>query len=580
MTMVSHIPTRAELAPGTTKIDIDRIGMCLDTRDARRLDVIECTNREEKAMRADALIDEQFAGELAAAGLYEARTLWDLAVSAPSDRIAVVCPVNGEVTYQTLVTEALALATRWFDEGLRPEDVVILQVPNSYEFVLAHLALTRLGAITLAVPTNYRGTELRMIAEASRARGLVCHPGHRACPGHEVFEKLRATVSFVWPVEGGALRAAGACLSGVTLPPPPDPDDVTLMMSTSGTTGIPKLVLHTHRGTVGGMVQAVAEAMGLNSSDVLFAPSPLAHASGLQYGVRLAIALGTTLLLLDKWDPDEATLLVERYRGTWALGATPFLYDLCKLPEDRRRRLTSLRVFACGGAPIPQSVARTAREALPSVSICPAWGMSETGMVTVLRPDDPAEKIVSTDGRVIPGWQLRIRAVKGRDAAPNEVGEIQVRGAGLYHGYYRRPDLTKEAVPDGWLRTGDLGYLDEDGFLRCEGRIKDLIIRGGVNISSVEVEEEVRSHPHIEDVAIIGVPDPRLGERVGAIVIPARSTEEVPGVEELGAYLVARGLARNKHPEHIAVVDEFPKTPAGKVQKHVLRARYAPTDAG
>jgi acyl-CoA synthetase (AMP-forming)/AMP-acid ligase II len=201
-------------------------------------------------------------------------------------------------------------------------------------------------------------------------------------------------------------------------------------------------------------------------------------------------------------------------------------------------------------------------------------------MVTVLRPNDPAEKVVSTDGRVIPGWQLRIRTPDGREAEPNEVGEIQVRGAALFHGYYERPDLTNEAVPDGWLRTGDLGYLDEDGFLRCGGRIKDLIIRGGVNISSGEVEEEVRSHPDIEDVAVIGVPDPRLGERVGAVVIPARSAAEVPSVEELDVYLTGRGLARNKHPEHIVVVDEFPRTPAGKVQKHVLRARYIPAEAG
>ena len=529
-------------------------------------------------MRADALIDEQFLAELTAAGLYEARTLWDLAITAPSDRTAVVCPVNGEIAYGTLIEEALSLATQWQEEGLRPGDVVILQLPNCYEFVLAHLALTRLGAITLAVPTNYRGTELEAIATGSRARGVVCSPSHRACPDAVVYEQLRESVpsvTYLWPVEGGALRAAVGDRPGAALPPPPDPDEVTLIMSTSGTTGTPKLVLHTHRNTVGGTLQSAAGVMGVDSSDVLFSPSPLAHASGLQYGVRLALALGTTLLLLDRWDPERAAQLIERYRATWILGATPFLYDLGKLPEDERRRLKSLRVFACGGAPIPPSVARAAREALPNVSICPVWGMSETGMVTILRPDDPVEKVVGSDGRVVPGWQLRIRTVDGRDAAPGEIGEIQVRGAALFHGYYERPDLTAAAVPDGWLHTGDLGYLDEDGFLRCQGRIKDLIIRGGVNISSGEVEEEVRSHPRIEDVAVVGIPDPRLGERVGAVVIPAVGADRVPGVAELDAYLTDRGLARNKHPEHILVVDEFPRTPAGKVQKHLLRARLA-----
>jgi acyl-CoA synthetase (AMP-forming)/AMP-acid ligase II len=533
-------------------------------------------------MRAEAIVDEQFLAELAASGLYEPQTLWDLAIAAPAERTAVVCPANGEIDYRTLIEEAVALAAQWQDEGMRPGDVVIVQLPNCYEFVLAHLALTRLGAITLAVPTNYRGTELAVIASGSHARGVVCCPSHRACPDAEVYEHLRESVPSVthlWVTEGGALRAAAGRQPRATLPPPPEPDEVTIIMSTSGTTGTPKLVLHTHRGTVGGTLQAIAGEMGIDSSDVLFAPSPLAHASGLQYGVRLAVALGTTLLLLDRWDPEKAADLIERYRATWTLGATPFLYDLSRLPGHDRRRLESLRVFACGGAPIPPSIARAAREALPNVAICPVWGMSETGMVTVVRPGDPAEKIVSSDGRVVPGWQLRIRTVDGRDAATNEVGEIQVRGAALFHGYYQRPDLTAATVPDGWMRTGDLGYLDEDGFLRCQGRIKDLIIRGGVNISAGEVEDEVRSHPQIADVAIIGIPDPRLGERVGAIVIPAAGADQVPSVEELDAYLTGRGLARNKHPEHIMVVDEFPTTPAGKVQKHLLRARFAPSGA-
>jgi len=528
-------------------------------------------------MRAEAVIDKQFLAELAASGLYESQTLWDLAGAASPERIAVVCPRNGEVTYATLLTEAERLARSWFSQGLQPGDVVIVQLPNCYEFVLTHLALTRLGAITLAVPTNYRGAELRRIADASHARGVVCSPEHRACPDREVFDQLlegAESMAFLWPIEGGYLRAPGQRPSP-QLPPLPDPEDVTLIMSTSGTTGTPKLVLHTHRSTVGGTLQAVAGVMGIDSTDVLFAPSPLAHASGLQYGVRLALALGTTLLLLDRWDAEHGADLIERYRATWALGATPFLYDLSKLPDSDRARLKSLRVFACGGAPIPSSIAQTAREALPNVRICPVWGMSETGMVTVVRPGDPETKIVSSDGRVVPGWELRISTVDGRIASPNELGEIQVRGAALFHGYYERPDLTQAAVPDGWMRTGDLGYLDEDGFLRCQGRIKDLIIRGGVNISAGEVEDEVRSHPLIEDVAVVGVPDPRLGERVGAIVIPALGADRLPSVAELDGYLTERGLARNKHPEHIFPVKEFPRTPAGKIQKHLLRERFA-----
>jgi acyl-CoA synthetase (AMP-forming)/AMP-acid ligase II len=166
---------------------------------------------------------------------------------------------------------------------------------------------------------------------------------------------------------------------------------------------------------------------------------------------------------------------------------------------------------------------------------------------------------------------VRVVTADGRNAAPREVGEIVTRGAALFHGYYERPDLTAAAVPDGWMRTGDLGYLDEDGFLRCEGRLKDLIIRGGVNISAGEVEDVVRGHSEIEDVAVVGVADPRLGERVGAVVVPATSSDRVPSIEALGVFLTERGLARNKHPEHVVVVDSLPRTPAGKVQKFILR---------
>lgn len=527
-------------------------------------------------MHAEALVEADFLAGLADKGYYEAQTLWDLALGAPPDRLAVVCPTNGEVTYRTLVAEATALAARFVAEGLESGDVVLIQLPNCYEFVLAHLALTRIGAITLPLPTNYREAEITVIATASRARGIVCSPRHRATPDVYVYESVRDTIpsiEHIWTIEGGALRSAPAVGSDVSLPDLPDPDEVTLIMATSGTTGVPKLVLHTHRSTVGGALQAVAGEMGLGPDDVLFAPSPLAHASGFQYGTRLAIALGTTLLLLDKWEPVEAAALIERYGATWTLGATPFLYDLSRLPQDVRDRLGSLRVFACGGAPIPPSIAAAAREALPRVSICPVWGMSETGMVTLVRPGDPAEKVLSSDGRIVPGWELRIRTVDGMDAGPGEVGEIQVRGSALFHGYYERPDLTHEAVPDGWLRTGDLGYADEDGYVRCQGRAKDLIIRGGVNISSVEVEDQIRTHPAVEDVAVIGVADPRLGERIGAVIVLAEGAE-VPTVDDLDAYLTDRGLARNKHPEHIVTIDELPRTPAGKVQKFVLREEY------
>jgi acyl-CoA synthetase (AMP-forming)/AMP-acid ligase II len=348
-------------------------------------------------------------------------------------------------------------------------------------------------------------------------------------------------------------------------------------MATSGTTGEPKLVLHSHRSTVGGVIQAVAAEMGLTNDDVMFMPSPISHATGLQYGVRLGLALGTTVALQERWDPREAAELMHRCRASWTMGATPFLHDLLGLDEWVLDRVhESLRMFVCGGAPIPGALAERATRQLPAVSLMAAWGMSETGIVTLVRPGDPLDKVIGTDGRPVPGWEVRIVDEQGRVLGTHETGEIECRGAALFHGYYGRPDFTTDATGDGWLRTGDLGAIDDDGYLRCLGRIKDLVIRGGLNISAVEVEDHVRRHPAVRDVAVVGTPDERLGERICAVIVP---DGEAPTVEELGRFLGELGLARQKHPERIIVLDALPLTPTGKVQKFLIREQLG-TQAG
>lgn len=508
---------------------------------------------------------ERWRGE----GLRQDVTIWALATAVDRDAVAVICPRNGPVTYGTLVGEAECLAASWHAGGIEPGDVVLLQIPNWYEFVLAHLALSRLGAVTLPTLPLYRKRELAFIAVASGARAIVGAPDEAGCPPQALYEELRdlPELDHVWRAEDLRSIAIG---DATILPPPPDPDDVTIVMATSGTTGDPKLILHSHRSTVGGVLQGVAEELTLGAGDVMFMPSPISHATGLQYGVRMAIALGATLLLQHRWEPHEAATLVARHKARWVMGATPFLFDLVGLPEAERASLSSLELFICGGAPVPESLAVEATEALPQVSLMAAWGMSETGIVTLVRPGDPLAKVVGTDGRPVPGWDVRVASPAGDPMPVGQEGEIQCRGAALFEGYLGRPDLTQEAVPDGWLRSGDIGRMDEDGYLRCLGRIKDLIIRGGVNLSATEIEDAVRLHPAISDVAVIGAPDPRLGERVCAVVV---GSSELPSVVELGQFLLAQGLAKQKLPESIVAVEALPVTPTGKVQKHVLRGR-------
>lgn len=522
-------------------------------------------------MKSTSLVEPLVLERWRSEGLRRDVTLWELATAVARDAVAVICPRNGPVTYGTLVDEAESLAAAWHAAGIEPGDVVLLQIPNWYEFVLAHLALTRLGAITLPTLPLYRKRELTFIAGASGARAIVGAADQAGCPPQDLYEGLLdlPELKHFWRADDLRAMATGDVM---TLPPPPDPEDVTIMMATSGTTGDPKLILHSHRSTVGGVLQRIAEEMTLDAGDVMFMPSPISHATGLQYGVRMAIALGATLLLQQRWEPHEAAALIACHRARWVMGATPFLFDLVGLPAAERESLSSLELFICGGAPVPESLAAQATEALPQVSLMAAWGMSETGIVTLVRPGDPIAKVTGSDGRPMPGWDVRVASPDGEPVPVGQEGEIQCRGAALFEGYIGRQDLTRDAVPDGWLRSGDIGRMDEDGYLRCLGRIKDLIIRGGVNLSATEIEDAVRLHPAIRDVAVIGAPDPRLGERVCAVVV---ADGELPTVLELGEFLLAQGLAKQKLPESIVPVDALPATATGKIQKHLLRARLS-----
>jgi cyclohexanecarboxylate-CoA ligase len=515
-------------------------------------------------------------------GLWQAHTLWDLAKRADPDRVAIVCPRHGSITYRQLTEEAERLAGVWQAHGISAGDPVILQIPNWYEAPLAHLALTRLGAITLPALPTYRAREITQLVEASGATAIVGATTFHHSPSEEFYRSVVAeseTLRECWLVDdqAGGLRGVAAAGSSDGLSHPPDPDELTILIATSGTTGAQKLVAHSHRSTLGGVLGRIAtDIIGLQEEDVILMASPVTHMTGLQYGIRMAAWLGATLVLMDRWNPADAAELVSTHGVTYTQGATPFLYDLVNLPGESREKLHTLRSFACGGAPIPPELAQRALEVMPGTALLPTWGLSETAIVTLVGPNDPPEKVTGSDGRAVPGWEVRIVSPEGDPVPPDVTGEIECRGAGLFHGYFGREDLTRSTLHDGWLRTGDRGRMDPHGYVRCLERIKDLIIRGGLNVSPSEIEALMRHHPNVEQVAVVGVPDERLGERICAVVIPRG---EAPTVGEIGEFLLAKGLSKQKLPERIVAVDSFPVTAAGKVQKFVLREQVSELQA-
>ena len=467
--------------------------------------------------------------------------------------------------------------------GAGPGGVISCQLPNWNEFILLLLAAGRLGAVVHPIPPIYRASELRFILNRLES-SVVVIPGtfrgfdHVAMLGALRPEVPRVEHVFVARGTPGAgmlpftrlTDTAWEAREGRRGLPGSDPNRVHEVIFTSGTTGEPKGVMHTPN-TVLAIISPVIERLALSERDVVLMSSTFAHQTGYLYGYCMTFVLGATGVWLDVWNAAEAARLIAAEGVTFTMGATPFLQDLTYVTTQAD--LSSLRVFISAGAPIPRPLVRDARARL-GCAISPGWGMTENGLVTCNGLDDPEEKVFTTDGHPLAGMALSVVDETGRGLPPRREGDLLVRGASQFVGYFKRPDFTRESyTADGWFRTGDRAALDAEGCLSITGRSKDLIIRGGENIPVAEVENVLFEHPKVAGVAIVGMPDPRLQERACAFVIPKAG--ETVTLAELVAFLDARQLARQKFPERLELVAEFPMTPSGKIQKFRLRQLVA-----
>jgi acyl-CoA synthetase (AMP-forming)/AMP-acid ligase II len=357
-------------------------------------------------------------------------------------------------------------------------------------------------------------------------------------------------------------------LAGPFTAPQVAEDDRAMLVYTSGTTSQPKGVQHSHRSLLAEVFsQVMARDGGTIRQLALF---PAGHVAGL-LGLLRVLVHGCVTVVLEIWDPVQAAELVDRYALTYGVGAPVQLVGLLDEQARGAATLATLTEFMTGAASVPPALVVRADAAGIRAYRC--YGSSEHPTISSGTVEDPLAKRAGTDGAVLPGNQVRLVDDDGSDVPPGAEGEIVSRGPELFLGY-TDPVLDADAfLPGRWFRTGDIGRLDADGYLTITDRKKDIIIRGGENISSKEVEDVLTEHPAVLDAAAIGLPDERLGERVCAVVVLA------PGVplslEEVRAHFVSAGLARQKTPERIEVVAELPRTPAGKVQKFVLRKRFA-----
>jgi cyclohexanecarboxylate-CoA ligase len=496
------------------------------------------------------------------------------------DKTAAV-DASGRLTWSQLARTVERVAYGLGEHGIGAGSVISCQLPNWTEFVVLALAATRLGAILNPIPPTYRANELRFILETLEAQALVVPRRFRSFDYVEMAEGLRANaprLERVWVARGtpgrdmlpfaALLETAWETRAGRRPLAGTDPNAVTEVIFTSGTTGEPKGVMHTSN-TVLSIIYPLIERLGFSERDVTLMSSTFGHQTGFLYGYSMTVLLGGRGVWLDVWNAEEAARLIAAERVTFSMGATPFLQDLTGTPALERHDASSLRLFISAGAPIPRKLVEDARRRL-GCAISAGWGMTENGCVTCNGLDDPDEKVFGTDGAPLPGMEVAIVDDDGVRLPAGVEGNLLVSGHSQFVGYWKRPEFTREAhTADGWFKTGDRGVIDEGGYLSITGRSKDLIIRGGENISAFEVENALFTHPKVSGIALVAMPDARLVERACAFVIPRPGAP--PTLAELVDYLEARKLARHKFPERLELVSEFPMTPSGKVQKYKLR---------
>jgi len=479
------------------------------------------------------------------------------------------------LTYADADRRISATAASLQDLGVARAEVVSWQLPNWHEAYVLHQAILRIGAVSNPIIPIYRQRELIYILNEAGSRVFVMPEVFRGFSYAEMLDEIRPSlpalehVVLCRPARASRLPDFADLAAGGRQPGPVErsPDDPMLLLFTSGTTALPKGAVHTHN-TLDYENRSIIDVFGLTSSDVLFMPSPVSHITGLLYGLQLPAMLGTAVVFQDVWDPATALRLIERHQCTFTVAATPFLHGVTYHPQLGSFDISSLRVFACGGADVPPGLIRDARDRLGCVA-SRIYGSTEFPTLSTCGPDDPPDKSAFTDGRVIGAAEGRVVDAADQETRPGEVGELLVTGPELFLGYLRPGDDAGAFTPDGWFRTGDLAARDADGYLTIRGRKKDIVLRGGENISVAEVEDLLFDHPLISEVAVVAMPDPVMVERACAFVVPQGDVP--PTLDDLARYLVERGVARQKIPERLEVVTELPKTLSGKVQKFRLR---------
>jgi acyl-CoA synthetase (AMP-forming)/AMP-acid ligase II len=479
-------------------------------------------------------------------------------------------------TYASLLADGEALARALFDIGMKQGEVISFQIPNWVEAAIINLAANLGGFVINPIVPIYRDAEVLQMLGDSGSRAFFVAETFRNYDFAAMVDRIRpqlpnlSHVIYVRTTERAPnyadLIEHGHGL-GLALPQV-DPNAVKLLLYTSGTTGRPKGVLHSHN-----TLDRVAQSSFRNSGipgDITLMPSPVTHISGFSGGLEKPFAVGSRTVLMEAWNAAQAVELIERFKITSTVAATPFLQELCDAAAAVGSTLPSFKRFACGGAAVPAELVRSANGRLANACAFRVYGSSEVPLATQGYLPDAAPKLAAeTDGQPL-DYELRIVDDEDRDLTTGSDGEVLARGPAMFLGYADEAQTREAITEDGFFRTGDIGHLTPDGALVITGRKKDLIIRGGENISAKEIEDVLHTQPVVREAAVVSMPHARLGEGICAFLIAKGDTR--PDADEIASFVTQSGLAKQKCPERIEWVEDFPRTASGKIRKDQLRA--------
>jgi acyl-coenzyme A synthetase/AMP-(fatty) acid ligase len=493
------------------------------------------------------------------------------------------------LTYAELRDRALALAVGLRRQGIGPGDRVVVQLPSWTDYLVIATAITRIGAVFVPVMPIYRHDEVRFILETAGAKAVFTASTYRRFDHAAMFAELAqdsATLETVIVVRPDAPPAGGALAQSdleIDLPreqaeaeigPGVSADDPFVVVFSSGTTSHPKGCLHTFNTMACG-ARLLGRGWEYTDADVQFGPSPITHTTGLVTSFLLPLLHGAATHLMEQWDPREGLERIAKFGCTACVSATTFLQMVLDVYDPAVHDASTMRFWTSAGAPIPASFVEAARAALPDMAVLSLYGRTENITTTMCTLQDPPERSLSSDGRALPLQEVRIVDEQGNEVPRGEEGDIAYRGAMNCLEYIGQPEQTAAGyTADGFHLSGDLGRMDEQGYVRVTGRTKDIVIRGGMNISVRQVEDVLTAHPAVAGVALVGMPDRNLGERVCCYLVMRPGHADL-SLETIREYLLGQKLAIQKVPERVEIVPELPMTATGKIQKHLLRADIA-----